>query len=91
MTLYEYNNLDLEDRRRSLFVDRGDNDVKFVSLREDGDKKYLLWSYNYFFVELCNENGEVVSIEGIEPTDDRVNLYIDYFEEHKDDPKYQVD
>jgi hypothetical protein len=34
-------------------------------------------------------NGKVVKVEGIELTDDRINLYIDWLLEHKDDPKYQ--
>jgi len=91
MTLYEFNNLDLDAKYYYLFPGRGSNDVKLVSLREDGDKKYMLWAYNYFFVEYCSENGGIVSIEAIESDDDRINLYIDYFQEHKDDPKYQID
>jgi len=83
--------MDLDDRYYYLFPGRGSNNVKFVSIREDGDKEYLLWTYNDFFVEYCSSKGGVISIEAIDPNDDRINLYIDYFKKHKDDPKYNVD
>jgi hypothetical protein len=90
MNIYEYNNPDLEDRRNFLFGNRGNNYVRFNSFRDEGDYKYSLWDCGNFFVEMCARNGKVIKVEGIELTDDRINLYIDWVNEHNDDPKYQL-
>jgi hypothetical protein len=78
MTLFEYNNLDFNDRYNFLFAKREDNYVRFNCLRDDGEYKYSLWDCGSFFVELCALNGKAVKVEGIELTDDRINLYIDF-------------
>ena len=91
MTLYEYNNMDIDDRYNYLFGNRGNNYVKINCIREDGDYKYSLWDCGDFFVEMCAINGKVIQVEGIEPGDERFNLYIDWVKEHGDDPKYDID
>lgn len=85
MTLFEYNNMDLKDRHAFIFGLRGDHPVRFSCLRDDGDSKYSLWDCGEFYVEMCAINGKVIKAEGIELTDDRINLYIDWIIEHKDD------
>jgi len=91
MFLFEFNNLDLEDKRAFLFGRDRDNNIRFSCIRDDGDYKYTLWNCGDFFVEMCALNGKLVKIEGFELTDDRINLYIDWVREHEDDPKYQLE
>jgi hypothetical protein len=90
MFLFEFNNLDLEDKRAYIISlpPRGDKG-RLLLFRDEGDLKYSLWDCDSFLAEMCALNGEVVKVEGIEPTDNRINLYLDWIEEHKDDPKYQ--
>lgn len=64
--------------------------VSLTCFREEGDYKYALFDCGSFFAESCVLNGKTVKIEGFELTDDRLNLYLDWIEKHKDDPKYQI-
>jgi hypothetical protein len=91
MTVYEYNHMDFEDRHHFLFGASRDINVKFISFRDVDDKKYSLWDCGDFFIEMCAINEKTISFEGIELTDNRINLYIDWLGEHKDDPKRQID
>ena len=87
MFLFEFNNLDLEDKYN--FVWRVREGVHLSCFREEGDYKYVLFDCGSFFAESCVLNGKTITVEGIELTDDRINLYLDWMEEHRDDPKYQ--
>ena len=89
MYLFEFNNLDLDDRYNYVW-DKRDEGVRFKTFRDEGDCRYVLFDCVNFFAEQCIRNGKVISIEGFELTDDRLNLYIDFAMEHKDDTKYQL-
>lgn len=88
MTLYEFNNLDLEDKYD--FVWRTRDGVSLNCFRDDGEYKYVLFDCGSFFAESCVLKGKTLKIEGFDLKDDRINLYIDWLNEHKDDPKYQL-
>lgn len=90
MFLFEFNNLDLEDKRGYIFSlpPKGDKG-RLIVFRDEGDMKYSLWDCDSFLAEMCAKNGRVIKIEGVELTDDRINLYIDWVKEHEDDPNYQ--
>ena len=89
MYLYEFNNLDLEDKYNFVWGAREER-VRFKSFRDEGDYRYVLFDCGTFFAEKCLKNEKIISIEGFELTDDRINLYIDFTVEHNDDPKYKV-
>jgi hypothetical protein len=80
MTLFEFNNLDIQDKHSVLFGNTG-LDVKLIAFRDENEKKYSLWYCESFYIELCAINGKVSSIIGIEPTDDKIDLYIDFLNE----------
>jgi len=87
MTLYEYNNLDFNDRYNFLFSKRGNNLVQFNCFRDDGVFKYSLWNCGDFFVEMCYSKAQnkVIRIEGIAQDDKKVDQYIDFVQKHKDE------
>jgi hypothetical protein len=89
VTLIEFNAMELYEKYRFLFSKRGDNHVGFNCFRDDDDYKFSLWDCDSFLAEMCALNGKVLKIEGIKLTDDRINLYINWLEEHMNDPKYQ--
>jgi hypothetical protein len=91
MFLFEFNNLDLEDKRGYIFsLPPKEDKGRLIVFRHDGDLRYSLWDCDTFLAEMCAEKGKAIKIEEIELTDDRINLYLDWLEEHKDDPKYQL-
>lgn len=49
-----------------------------ITTSDDGDYRYVLFDCITFFSEHCKFKGKVISIEGFELTDDRINLYIDF-------------
>jgi hypothetical protein len=87
MYLYEFNNLDLEDKYD--FIWRSDG-AGLKCFRDDGDYRYILFDCGTFLAEKCLLKGKVIKIEGFELTDIRVNHYIRWVEEHQDDPNYQL-
>jgi hypothetical protein len=87
MYLFEFNNLDLDIKYNFVWGSREEG-VGFKCFRDEGDYRYVLFDCGSFFAEQCILNGEVISIEGFELTDDRLNLYIDFVVDHKDGPKY---
>jgi len=87
MALYEFNNLDLEDKFNYVW---NSPESGFKCYCVEGGYKYVLFDCGKFFAESCVRDGKTISIEGFELTDDRLNAYIDWMEEHKDDPKYQM-
>ena len=80
MFLYEFNHMDLDDRYKCIYPGKSDSQRKFVSFRTDTDYVYTLWDFGDFFVEMkCSKSDKkVISIEGIELIDERINLYIDF-------------
>jgi hypothetical protein len=91
MFLFEFNNLDLEDKRDYIngLPPTSNDKGRFVTYRKEGDMYISLWDCDTFFVEMYALNRKVLKIEGIELDDDRINLYIDWVNEHENDPKYQ--
>jgi hypothetical protein len=85
MFLFEFNNLDLDDKYEFVWCTR--DGVKLSCIRDDGDYHYALFDCGTFFAETCACNGKTIKIDGFELTDDRINLYLDWIEAHKDDPK----
>jgi hypothetical protein len=69
MFLFEFNNLDLEDKRAYIISlpPRGDKG-RLLLFRYEGDLKYSLWDCDSFLAEMCALNGKVVKIEGIDLT-----------------------
>ena len=61
MTLYEFNNLDLEEKYTYVWYSK--EGVSINSFRNDGDYKYLLWDCGTFFVETCALNSKTIKIE----------------------------
>ena len=88
MFLFEFNNLDLEDKYN--FVWRVREGVNLNCFLEDGDYKYVLFDCETFFAEACVSNGKNLKVKGFEPSDYRINLYLNWLEENKDDLKYQL-
>ena len=90
MVLFEFNNLDLKDKRAYIFKLPPNKDKgRLLLFRDEGNLKFSLWDCDSFVAEMCAKNGKTISIEGIELTDDRINFYLDWMKEHEDDPKYQ--
>ena len=76
MYIFEFNNLDLDDRYNYVWGAR--EGVRFKSFRDEGEYRFVLFDCGTFFAEQCILNCKVISIEGFEITDDRINLYIDF-------------
>jgi hypothetical protein len=82
MMLIEFNNLDLEEKYDFVWQSL---DCSFNCYRVDGDLNYMLFDCGTFYAESCVQAGKTIKIEGFELNDDRVNLYIDWVNEHKDE------
>jgi hypothetical protein len=80
MFMFEFNNLPLEEKHAFIFrlpaVDKG----RFISYWKDDNLTVSLWDCDSFFAEIYffEKDRKIIKIEGIELTDERVNLYIDY-------------
>jgi hypothetical protein len=62
MYLFEFNNLDLEDKRAYIFSLPRENKDRFVAFRYEGDLKFSLWNCDSFFAEMSALNGKVVKV-----------------------------
>jgi hypothetical protein len=84
MTLVEFNEMDFLERHRYLF---GGKDVGFKCFREDDEYKYSLWDCGSFYAEmqLRKSDRKVTMVDGIGLNDERINFYLDWINEHKDD------
>lgn len=84
MHLFEFNSEDTGWRRWFLF---SAEIVRFVSFRIDSENYYSLFDCGEFFAELRapNDKTKAFDIIGFYPDDERLNLYIDFYNEHKDD------
>jgi len=78
MYLFEFNNLDQEDKWQHIYGIEGDERCKFITYRKDGDQTISLWDCGSFFAEIYVLNKEILKIEGIELDSSRLDLYIDY-------------
>ena len=80
MFLFEFNNLDLEDKRDYInqLPPTSDNKGRFVTYRKEGNMYISLWDCDTFFAEMYALNRKVFKIEGIELGDSRIDKYIDY-------------
>lgn len=87
MMLFEFNNLDFEEKYDFVWQSV---ECSIHCYRVDGDLNYMLFDCGTFYAESCVLNGKTIKIEGFEPNDDRINLYIDWVNEHKDDPSYEI-
>jgi hypothetical protein len=83
MFLFEFNNLDLEDKRDYINqLPTTSNDKGwFVTFRKEGDMFISLWDCDTYFAEMYALNRKVLKIEGIELDDSRIDKYIDYAKE----------
>ncbi len=84
MTLVEFNEMELSEKHRYLF---GGNNVGFKCFRDDDDFKYSLWDCGAFYAEMqCRKKDKKITmVEGIGLNDDRINLYLDWINQYKDD------
>lgn len=84
MTLVEFLEMDIQERYRYLF---GSSNAGFKCFRDDDDYKYSLWDCGTFYVEIqCRKTDrKVTRVDGLALEDDRINLYLDYINEHIDD------
>jgi len=84
MTLVEFLDLDIQKRYRHIFS--GDS-FGFKCLRDDAEYKYSLWDCGTFYAEIqCRRKDRMgTRVDGFGLEDDRINLYLDWLIEHKDD------
>jgi predicted helicase len=68
MFLFEFNNLDLEDKRDYIneLPPTSNDKGRFVTYRKEGDMYISLWDCDTFFAEMYALNRKVFKIEGIE-------------------------
>ena len=80
MTKFGFNNMTLSEKHDFLFINRGDNYVKFISYRKEVDLAVSLWDCGDFFAEVyaTKKNKYPVKIEAIDLYDSRIDLYIDF-------------
>lgn len=81
MKLIEFNNLPLSEKYSYIFTLPSIGRGRFISFRKDGELMVSLWDLDSFFAEIyySHKIGKVLKVEGFALTDDRINLYIDYF------------
>jgi hypothetical protein len=87
MILYEFNNLDFEEKYDFVWQSQ---DCSFNCYRVDGEMNYVLFDCGTFYAESCVQAGKTIKIEGFDFNDDRVSIYIEWVSKHKDDPEYQL-
>ena len=78
MYLFEFNNLDLEDKWKHIYGLEGNDYCKFVTYRKEGDCTISLRDCGSFFAEIYVLNKKILKIDGIELDSSRLDLYIDY-------------
>jgi hypothetical protein len=81
--LFEFNSADWEEKREFLFFDLS---VSFKSLRADSEYFYNLYDCGQFYAEtkVSKALKKMVDITAFYPDDERINLYIDFYNENKD-------
>ncbi|MBW6502331.1 MAG: hypothetical protein K0B05_13145 [Bacteroidales bacterium] len=84
MFLFEFNNLDMENKWQHIYGLKGNDHCKFVTYRKDGEQTISLWDCGSFFAELYVLNKKILKIEGIELDSCRIDLYIDYAQKQCD-------
>ena len=84
MTLFEFNELDINERYRYLF---SGNIIGFKCLWDDEEYKYSLWDCGTFYAEVQRRKTDrkITRVDGLTQEDDRINLFLDFINEHKDD------
>lgn len=88
ITLNEFNNIELDEKYHFIWHSKEGEGIS--CFRDDGDYKYILWNCREFYAETCAIKVKAIKMEGFELNDKRINFYIDWIQEHKDDPKYQI-
>jgi hypothetical protein len=83
MYLFEFNSEDWEEKREFLFFDPS---VRFRFLRADSEYYYGLYDCGQFYAEtkISKALKKMVEITAFYPDDERLNLYIEFYNENKD-------
>jgi hypothetical protein len=94
MLLEEFNNLSRVDKHCFIFNQPLINISRFISFRKEGEMTISLWNCDSFFAEIhySRQLKRVLKVEGINLYDDKINLYIDYYLQHrKSEESYLVE
>jgi len=85
MLLEEFNNLSLVDKHCFIFNKPLKNISRFISYRKAGEMTISLWNCDSFFAEIhySRRQKRVLKVKGINLYDDKINLYIDYYLQHR--------
>jgi hypothetical protein len=85
LTLIEFSNLSPRERWKYIFTSK---EASFNSFREYYNQKVTLWDCGTFFTEVyyLPADNTYTKIEGFEPDDRRLDIYIDCMNKLKDYP-----
>jgi len=92
MTIDEFNKLPLDDKYSIIFDYPGILKDRLFAYYRDSDWTVSLWNCDSFFAEMhySFQHKRVLKFEGIILNEDRINLYLDYFIQHRRTEEYYL-
>jgi hypothetical protein len=92
MTIDEFNKLPIDDKYSIILDCPGILKDRLIAYYRDSDWTVSLWNCDSFFAEIhySIQQKRVLKFEGIDLVEDRINIYLDYFLQHRRSEEYYL-